>query len=153
MIDRLGVGGRASAASVSWAARSATLIVASFCGLASTFASLTAGPKERIVISEVNCNVLVPMGTAPTGSLWVGPRDIANTGWLGTYQAQFKFDKASNFSGTQDRYASSRTTSIILEPGQTLTWHLTNADGEETFTPVSWMAANLSIRAETTTLP
>ena len=40
MIDRLGVGCRGGAASVSWAERSATLIVAGLCGLASTFASL-----------------------------------------------------------------------------------------------------------------
>jgi hypothetical protein len=40
MIDRLGVGRRGGAAGVSWAARSATLIVAGLCGLASTFASL-----------------------------------------------------------------------------------------------------------------
>lgn len=118
-----------------------------------TFATLTAGPKERIVITEINCNVLAPAGTSPAGGVWVGPRDIVNTGWLGSYQAQFVFSMTSNFSISQDRFSASKTTSIILEPGQSLTWSLRTSDGEDAITPFGSMNANLSIRAETTTLP
>ena len=78
--------------------------------------------------------------------------DVVRVG-TGSYQAQFVFSMTSNFSISQDRFSASKTTSIILEPGQSLTWSLRTSDGEDAITPFGSMNANLSIRAETTTLP
>ena len=113
---------------------------------AGVFQELVVPANQRIIVREVNAGVLVPLGTAPTGSLWVAPSNIG-TGWQGAYQSQLEFNLVSNFQNVQDRYAAHSNTFLILEPGQKLTWYLTNRAGENAYVG-SQIAASISISGE-----
>lgn len=112
-----------------------------------SFPSYAAPANTRVIVRAVHVGVLVPMGSAPTGTLWVAPLDPGNTGWLGAFQAGFEFTKVSNFFGVQDRFATNMMTNVVLEPGQELGWHLTDAAGESAPFGAS-LLANISITGE-----
>lgn len=103
---------------------------------------------QRIILCDIHASSLVPMGTVPSGGLWVGPLNLGGTGYLGAYEAALDFKLMSNFQGSQDRYATSATVYIVLEPGQHLSWWIRDRAGENVITPFGSMTGSLSISGD-----
>jgi hypothetical protein len=112
------------------------------------FPDFVVPANQRIIVRDVHSISLVPQGASPYGAIWVPPVSVGNGAYQGAFEAALDYKLMSNFQNTQDRYGASSSVYMVLEPGQHLTWYVTNRAGENAFTPVNYITASLSISGD-----